>query len=91
MPNYTLNEIEKQMMELQSDLGILKGQLSSDLSPIGDWKIAKCQEYILAGLEPPYNIQDLHEKRQIVRNRINEVLQELERLESQPVQMEQED
>lgn len=41
-----------------------------------DYKIIKCSEYQLAGLDIPYNIAELHSKRQILRDRINE-LQEL--------------
>lgn len=41
-----------------------------------DYKIIKCSEYQLAGLDIPYNIAELHTKRQILRDRINE-LQEL--------------
>ena len=41
-----------------------------------DYKIIKCSEYQLAGLEIPYNIADLHANRQRLRDKINE-LQEL--------------
>lgn len=41
-----------------------------------DYKIIKCSEYQLAGLEIPYDIAELHNKRQVLRDRINE-LQEL--------------
>ena len=39
----------------------------------GDWKIAKYYEYFLSGLEAPYNIKELHKKRQAMRDRINEL------------------
>ena len=39
----------------------------------GDWKISKYYEYILSGLEAPYDITELHEKRQVMRDRINEL------------------
>jgi len=41
-----------------------------------DYKIIKCSEYQLAGLEIPYNIAELHANRQRLRDKINE-LQEL--------------
>lgn len=41
-----------------------------------DYKIIKCSEYQLAGLEIPYDIAELHRNRQELRDRINE-LQEL--------------
>ena len=49
----------------------LKASLESRESDIGDWKIAKAQEYILAGVECPYDIAELHAKRQAVRDEIN--------------------
>ena len=39
----------------------------------GDWKISKYYEYILSGLDSPYDIAELHEKRQAMRDRINEL------------------
>lgn len=41
-----------------------------------DYKIIKCSECQLAGLEMPYNIKELHLTRQKLRDRINE-LQEI--------------
>lgn len=41
-----------------------------------DYKIIKCSEYQLAGLQIPYNITELHANRQLLRDKINE-LQEL--------------
>lgn len=40
-----------------------------------DYKIIKCQEYSLAGLELPYNIEELHTQRQAIRDQINELQQ----------------
>ncbi len=75
----TLSREEKEMT-LQTELNCLMSELSSPASPIGDWKIAKCQEYSLAGLEAPYDITVLHAQRQAVRDRINELRTELEAL-----------
>lgn len=36
-----------------------------------DYKIIKCMEYQLAGLENPYNIHDLNKNRQSIRDNIN--------------------
>ena len=57
----------------------LKWKLIGMESEIGDWKVAKCQEYVLAGMECPYDIADLHAKRQAVRDEINALQSELER------------
>ena len=42
-----------------------------------DYKIIKCNEYELAGLELPYDIEELHKQRQALRDEINK-LQESE-------------
>lgn len=57
-------KIEQQIINLKADL-------ESRESDIGDWKIAKAQEYAIVGLEIPYDIADLHAKRQAVRDEIN--------------------
>lgn len=64
-------------MEKEQELLNLIASLSSSASPIGDWKVAKCYEYKLAGLEPPYDVAKLHADRQAVRDRINELQEEL--------------
>lgn len=46
----------------------LKSQLQET-----DYKIIKCYEYNLAGLELPYDIQKLHNERQELRDKINEL------------------
>ena len=57
-------KIEQQIINLKADL-------ESRESEVGDWKIAKAQEYILVGVESPYDISDLHVKRQEIRDEIN--------------------
>lgn len=52
---------------------LLKKKLSSSESDIGDYKITKCYEASLSGEPLPYDIKSLREKRQKVRNRINEL------------------
>lgn len=61
----------------------LVAQLNSPTSEIGDWKIAKYNEYILAGLEPPYDIKELNEKREANRIRIREISKLLENLDTE--------
>lgn len=51
-------------------------ELQSELNE-SDYKIIKCNEYKLAGLELPYDIEELHKQRQALRDEINE-LQESE-------------
>lgn len=73
---------EYKIQEVFTEICNLKCSLESVASDFGDWKIAKNQEYIQVGLEPPYDIQELHQKRQAVRDRINELEQELAELEA---------
>lgn len=70
----TYNEYENKQAEINS----LMSSLTSSASDIGDWKIAKYQECVLAGTKPPYDIIELHTKRQAVRDRINALREELE-------------
>ena len=62
------NEIEQKIRDL-------KTRLSCQESEIGDWKIAKCIEYSTLGMESPYDLQELHGQRQLVRDEIG-VLEE---------------
>ena len=54
------NEIEQKIRDL-------KTKLSCQESDIGDWKIAKCIEYSTLGMESPYDLQELHKQRQVIR------------------------
>lgn len=38
-----------------------------------DYKIIKCYEYSLAGLELPYNIKELHAEREAIREEIRKL------------------
>ena len=66
-------EIEARIRELVSKLG-------APNSAVGDWKIIKCYEASLAGRELPYDITELMEARQTIRDEINELQTELETL-----------
>lgn len=50
----------------KNEIKALKEQLLSD-----DYKIIKCYEASLIGAEMPYNVPELHKKRQDIRNEIN--------------------
>lgn len=55
-----------------------KSLLSSNESPIGDWKIIKCSEAKLSDAPMPYDVNDLLAKRAEVRKRINELEAQLD-------------
>lgn len=52
----------------EQQISDLKTQLAET-----DYKIIKCYEYQLVGLELPYDIQTLHAERQAIRDQINEL------------------
>lgn len=55
-------------MIIEQELGEARTQLSRT-----DYKVIKCYEYSLVGLELPYDINALHAERQALRDRINEL------------------
>ena len=71
---------QKQIEDIQAELRCLHSDLQFS-NEFGDWKIAKIYEYTLVGKEPPYDIEELSTKRQEVRNRINELEEQLKELE----------
>ena len=58
---------------VEEQITSLKTQLSST-----DYKIIKCSEAQLLGEELPYDIASLHAERQALRDKINELEQQLE-------------
>ena len=58
---------------VEEQIASLKNQLSST-----DYKIIKCSEAQLLGEELPYDISSLHAERQALRDKINELEQQLE-------------
>ncbi len=58
---------------VQSKIDELKFSLTSNDSSIGDYRITKCYEASLIGESMPYDISELHKKRQAVRNEINKL------------------
>lgn len=63
-------EILKQEAEEEKQAKIK--ELQSELNE-SDYKIIKCNEYKLAGLELPYDIEELHKQRQALRDEINKL------------------
>ena len=71
-------EIDRERIE--SEIRTLQSKLDAPTSDIGDWKIIKCYEASLEGHELPYDITELMEARQAVRDEINALQAELETL-----------
>lgn len=78
-----MNENLVKIQKLEQKIRNLESDLSSTASEIGDWKIAKCMEYQVNGLEAPYDLEELHKKRQDVRDEINQMQEQIEALKSE--------
>lgn len=61
-------QTSKKSVTNEAKIMVLKSQLSAT-----DYKIIKCSEHQLAGLEAPYDIAALHAERQAIRDQINAV------------------
>lgn len=73
--SYTYNKIPD-LKAIKSKIDELIKRLSSDKSSIGDYRITKCYEASLLGMDLPYDVNALYSERQKVREEINR-LQEL--------------
>ncbi len=85
-----VTEIMKKKKKKEQEIRNLESSLSSVASNIGDWKIAKCMEYqaMEMEMEIPYDINELHQKRQAVRDTINQLQDEIIELQNQIAQAE---
>ncbi len=66
---------------LNAELAQLTSNLSANTSSIGDWKVIKIYEARMHGKPDPYDFDELSEQRQAVRDRINQVQEELKNLD----------
>ena len=73
----TLRRFEIQEMPAPSEEEIKKRRIAELKVQLDDtdYKIVKCSEYQLVGLELPYDIAALHAQRQAIRDEINELEQ----------------
>ena len=58
---------------LLSDIERLKSELQES-----DYKVIKCAEAMAVGAEMPYNVTELHNERQALRDKINELESEVQ-------------
>ena len=58
--------------ELILDIESLKSELQES-----DYKVIKCAEAMAVGAEMPYNMTELHNERQALRDKINKLEQQL--------------
>ena len=75
------NEKDEKRQKLNQEIINLQEHLTSNTSPVGDWKMIKYQEYMAMGIECPYDMNEYHVERELVRAKINELQAELENIE----------
>ena len=78
-----VTEVREEIARKEQEIRNLESKLSSVASNIGDWKIAKCMEYQAMEMEIPYDINELHEQRQAIRDTINQLQNEITELQNQ--------
>ncbi len=78
-----MDEKDTKIQELRQEVINLEASLSANTSEIGDYKIIKCYEATLTGSDAPYDIKELTAKRQAVRDKINEIEAEIEKLKAE--------
>ena len=59
--------------ELILDIESLKSELQES-----DYKVIKCSEALTIGAEMPYDVESLHNERQALRDKINELESEVQ-------------
>lgn len=57
---------------INAEIDSLKNQIGAS-----DYQIIKCYEYFLNDLPMPYDVKEIHEERQAMRDKINELEEEL--------------
>lgn len=75
-----MDSTEEKRMNMQQEIINLKTQLSGDDSEVGDYKVTKTYEARLRGETDPYDTNTLLSERQKIRDKINELQAELEKL-----------
>lgn len=88
MTKEQVNQIYEEIMQKEQLVRDLTQKLSSSVSSVGDWKVAKCMEYQAIGLEMPYDLTQLHTDRQAVRDEINTLQEEINSLKEQIINYE---
>ena len=64
--------IDEQQTNIQMEIERLKSELQES-----DYKVIKCAEAICLNAELPYNMTELHNERQALRDKINELEKEV--------------
>ena len=60
--------IDEQQANIQMEIERIKSELQES-----DYKVIKCAEALTIGAEMPYDVESLHNERQALRDKINEL------------------
>lgn len=64
--------IDEQQANILSEIERIKSELQES-----DYKVIKCAEALTIGAEMPYDVESLHKERQALRDKINELEEQL--------------
>ena len=64
--------IDEQQANILSEIERIKSELQDS-----DYKVIKCAEALTIGAEMPYDVESLHKERQALRDKINELEEQL--------------
>lgn len=78
-----VTEVREEITRKEQEIRNLEAALTSTSSNIGDYKIIKCMEYQALGMDMPYDINELNQERQAVRDQINTLEDEIVELQAQ--------
>ena len=81
--NVNITDIEYEIVRKEQEIINLESVLTSNSSDIGDYKIIQGMDCHAWGLAWPYDINELNEKRQAVRDQINVLEDEIVELQTQ--------
>ena len=73
-------DIQKEIDDKEAEIRTLRSELSANTSDIGDYKIIKIYEARLQGKTDPYELDELLQKRNDARDRIDLLRKKIEEL-----------
>lgn len=71
-------EVRKEIAEKEQEIRNLEAALSNS-----DYKVIKCMEYQMLEMEMPYDVNELNENRQAIRDQINALEENIAELQTQ--------
>ena len=73
-------DIQREIDNKEAEIRTLRSELAANTSDIGDYRVIKIYEARLQKKDDPYNLEELLQKREDVRKRIDLLREEIENL-----------